>query len=75
MRKPTVKVTLRLFDGDKDELSTMFPSIGYNAVVRQLVHNFVKGVKEREMRSRQGLTSAQNINIDELLEEAKLDDN
>lgn len=47
MTQETEKVTLRLFRGDKDKISQMFPEIGYNKAIRHIVHNFIRGIEER----------------------------
>ena len=41
------KVTLRLFTGDKSRLEDYYPTVGYNAIVRKLVHAHLKKLDER----------------------------
>lgn len=75
MRQETEKVTIRVFRGDKEKLSQMFPGLGYNKAMRHIVHNFIKGVEEKAMRqqSSSGLPTG-TINIDEVIEEAAKDE-
>lgn len=53
------KKTVRFFKGETDELSAMFPKIGYNKVVRQLVHNLIKTVNEK-------VNQKQNLSVPDL---------
>lgn len=45
------KVTLNLFDGDKQILQERYGKVGWSPVVRQLVRNHAKKLLEREARS------------------------
>lgn len=65
-KKDAEKVTIRLFRGDKDRLAELFPTIGYNGVIRQLVRNFIKGVEEKAQRQA-GNTPREIPTIDEEL--------
>lgn len=70
--KEQEKVTLRLFRGDKEKLTAMFPGIGYNKAVRHIVHNFIKGVEEKAMK-RAGTSPVPmigNVDISSIKEEA-----
>ena len=50
IERPTEKVTIRLFVGDKEELQKLFPHVGYNKPIRHLIHNFIRRVGEKAMR-------------------------
>jgi len=63
-RKDLEKVTIRLTQGARDELQTLFPDVGYNVVVRSLVDNFLKGVKERISQGSTNNIDATSINIE-----------
>lgn len=43
----TVKVNVRLYRSDLDEIRRTFPSAGYNRVVREIVHRAVAQLRER----------------------------
>lgn len=47
---PLEFVGLRLVAGDKATLQEFYPTIGYNAAVRQIVHNHTKKLRERAAR-------------------------
>jgi len=42
-----VKVTIRLYDGDKEELDEFYPSLGHNRVIRDLVRKHIRLLRER----------------------------
>lgn len=71
MKEDLEKVTVRLFRGDKDEIDAMFPNLGHNRVIRQLVRNLLKGIKERAQKT-QGNLEIQ-IDVDQLMTEEKND--
>jgi len=71
MDKQTEKLSLRLFSGDKEKLTAMYPGVGYNRVIRHLVSNFIRGVEERAQQKDSGTASLKNINIDQVVEEAR----
>lgn len=53
--QPLVTVTLNLVEGDREVLERFFPKpIGYQLIVRTLVHDFVKGLLEQESRQEEG---------------------
>lgn len=58
------KVTIRLYTGDKDWLSAMFPNIGYNKVIRELVHKFRRGVEEKSNHQQTANIPEGNVEID-----------
>jgi hypothetical protein len=62
------KITIRLFRGDKDKLSNLFPEVGYNKAIRFLVRNFIKSIEEKA-QSRLGQNKTPDIEIDLSLEE------
>lgn len=41
------KVSIRLADGDREELQKFYPSIPYNKVIRTLVHRHVVGLNRK----------------------------
>lgn len=47
---PTEKKLVKLVKGDAAVLQQFYPDIGYNAVVRSLVHRHAMKLKERESR-------------------------
>lgn len=57
------KVTIRLTTGAKEKLNTLYPSLGYNKVIRRLVDNFTRGVEEKV--SQQVGSNASDITVDE----------
>lgn len=42
------KVTIRLFNGDKDDIMAFYPKLGYNKAIRILVRKHVRALKELE---------------------------
>jgi len=42
-----IKVSLRLYAGDKERLQAFYPRLGYNAAVRELVRRHVKALEAR----------------------------
>jgi hypothetical protein len=47
--KPPLKsVTVRLYEGDTEELSRFFPRQGYNMIIREKVHQLVRALQTRE---------------------------
>lgn len=49
--RPLEIITIKLFDGDRAALQNFYPGVGYNAVIRKLVDNHVRKLREREARS------------------------
>lgn len=45
------KATLNLFEGDVAFLAERYKKVGWSPIVRQLVHNHVRKLQEREARS------------------------
>lgn len=54
-RKKMHKVTLRLEAGDADIIMRFYPTLGYQTVIRKLVHQFARRLEERG--SQAGLTT------------------
>lgn len=48
-KRPTEKITIRLFEGDRERLTKLYPENGYNQVIRSLVHQHCR-VKEEELQ-------------------------
>ncbi len=46
-KAPMEKVTIRLFEGDKETLSELFPNLSYNQVIRVMVRNLIKKTASR----------------------------
>ncbi len=42
LSSPTTKISLRLFSTDHDLLKKYYPAVGYNEVIRSLVHRHVR---------------------------------
>ncbi len=42
-----IKVSLRLYAGDKERLQTFYPRLGYNAAVRELVRRHIKALEAK----------------------------
>lgn len=42
---PLVKVTVRIFTGDKEILDELYPNQGHNIIIRELVHQHIKKVR------------------------------
>lgn len=68
------KATVRLNRGDKDELSALFPNVGYNKVIRALVHNFLKSVKERALQNLPARQMQGTLDISEIMTTAESQD-
>lgn len=45
--EPLATITIRIYAADLELLRTLHPRLGYNKVIRQLVHNYVRGVVKR----------------------------
>lgn len=45
------KVSIRIFVGDREELERFYPALGYNKVVRFLIHKHVKKLQEQENKA------------------------
>lgn len=45
-----IKKTIRLYAGDTEELDGFYPTLGYNAVIRELVRRHLKRLRERTNR-------------------------
>lgn len=43
--KKTEKISIRLFRGDKEKIAQLYPHIGYNKAIRNIVRNFIKNVE------------------------------
>lgn len=63
------KYTLRLHDGDPEELERFFPNAGYNKVVRQMVRKLVNQLREKENQSRPAEPDASEIDTSDILGE------
>lgn len=70
------KVTIRIFEGDKEKLMALFPGIGYNRPLRLLIRNFIKGVEEKAQRKLQRRVDGPSITIDveQVMMDAKEDE-
>ena len=70
LEQPTRKVTHLLFDEDIQYLEEVYKKVGVAPVVRQLVHNHVRKLKERAARteSLHDQTSVSNLADDIKLE-------
>ena len=42
---PLEKISIRLYEGDKDAINALYPVQGHNAVIRKLVNDHIKQVK------------------------------
>lgn len=42
------KVTIRLFRGDAEKLSQIYPNVGYNEAIRKIVRNHIRTIEERK---------------------------
>lgn len=51
--QPLEMASIRLYEGDRDTLASFYPSIGYNAAVREIVHRHCRLLKEKEARLHQ----------------------
>lgn len=49
------KVTIRLHAGDKSELDEFYPRSGHNRVIRNLVHQHIKMLREKLNQQRSTL--------------------
>lgn len=52
LSSPTTKISLRLFSKDHDMLKKYYPAVGYNEIIRSLVH---RHVKKLELKTQQHL--------------------
>ncbi len=43
-----VKITIRIFEGDKEELDEFYPLIGHNRAMREVIHKHIKLLKEKQ---------------------------
>lgn len=57
------KVTIRLYTGDKDDLDSLFPRLGYNKVIREHVRRLVTIMKERDPA---GPATLPEVNLEDL---------
>lgn len=55
------KVTIRLFEGDRERLEQYFPHIGYNAAIRQLVSKALRLLDEKTTR---GMGESMEVHLD-----------
>ncbi len=44
--RPLERTNVKLFQGDKDELASYYPSLGYSRVIRQLVDKHLRKLRE-----------------------------
>jgi hypothetical protein len=68
---PTTKRTLNFFEGDCETLADYYPTLGWSAAVRQLVHIHAKKLRERASRS--GAQSNERAELAELATDIDLD--
>lgn len=74
MSRPQLeKVTIRTFKGDCAELAALFPAAGYNKVIRHMIRNLIKSVKEKSQQKQQVNFETQPIDVTQILEDAKND--
>ena len=45
---PLEKVTLNLFEGDKDTLAAFHPDLGWSVAARRVIHNYCATLREEE---------------------------
>lgn len=53
-----IKKTIRLNAGDTEELDSYYPTLGYNKVIRELVHRHLVRLRERTNRRLGAVSSA-----------------
>lgn len=46
-RRQTEKVTVRLYEGDKERLNAYFPTQRYTKIIRELVHRTLRQLDEK----------------------------
>ncbi len=44
MQRMMIKVSLRLYAGDKEKLQSFYPRLGYNAAIRELVRRHTRAL-------------------------------
>jgi hypothetical protein len=47
LESPTTKISLRLFSNDHELLKKYYPAVGYNEIIRSLVHRHVKKLEQK----------------------------
>ena len=57
------KVTIRLYRGDKEALQKYAPELGYNGVIRHLVHKFIRTM---DTAAAKGLSELEKIDVRDL---------
>jgi hypothetical protein len=57
------KVTVRLYIGDKEELNSFYPQLGYNKVVRKLITDHLKKLRERVNQKRSETNDDDDIDL------------
>ena len=55
---------IRLYSGDREELHRYHPDLGFNDIIRLLVHAHVKSLSEKESRANVG----HNLSLDNVLD-------
>jgi hypothetical protein len=56
-------VTLRLYSGDKDIISSYFPKQGYNRVIRKLVRKFINQLQSTPVQQETAHDNLPDINL------------
>jgi len=46
-RAKTEKLSIRLYEGDKERLAAYYPELGYTKAIRELVHRTLRRMDER----------------------------
>ena len=64
--QPLVKVTLRLYDGDKEILDELYPEKRHNLIIRELVHMHIRKVKFIAASKQKAPTDNTIIDLDNL---------
>ena len=47
MKKPKIKVTLNIYDGDREILRKFYPKLGWTTAMREAIHQFCRKLEER----------------------------
>ena len=59
---PIEKVTLNLYQGDKETIQKFYSTMGWSVAAREVIHNFCNGLREKD--SQEVLTETPSLDVD-----------
>lgn len=57
------KVTINLYDGDKDTLSSFYSTMGWSVAARRIIHKYCEVLRERDSQEVQANSESLDVEL------------